>query len=107
MPYKFVLNEWERHYKQKLDAKTINTIDQKQNSINEIAEKINLVLKSIVSGKGSNERFFELEMKLKYLNARLIDIANTNPVNLKSQLVSDQSQKNAIAFDWNTVNKLL
>lgn len=25
MPYKFVLNEWERHYKQKLDAKTINT----------------------------------------------------------------------------------
>jgi len=92
---------------QMFEAKGINTEDLKLKEINKLHEKINVVIKSIANGRGSDQRFFELEMKLKFLNTQLINIANTNPITLKNQLVSEQTKNDNSAFDWNKINKLL
>lgn len=79
------------------------SIEHRQNEVEKIAEQIHTVTKSLLNGKGSDERGYELEMKLKYLNARLVDIANTEPT-VKSHLVITETKK---AFDWSKANKLL
>jgi HK97 family phage prohead protease len=71
-----------------------------------IAKEIEGVIKGLTNGKGTDERLFELEMKLKFLNAKLLTLAKTEPQNVK-HLELGEPVKVIEAFDWNTViNKL-
>lgn len=86
-----------------------NTIDvvknagDKQNAIVKIADQINLVSKALKNGSGTDQRLYELEMKLKFLNARLVDIANIDPLIIKQSTVIEKPN----TFDWSKANKLL
>jgi hypothetical protein len=66
------------------------TIQEKQTIQKSLTDQMNIIVKAITSGKGTDERLYDLEMKLKYLNARLIDVANTDPFN-KEQLAVKQT----------------
>ena len=79
------------------------SLDEKISMMDRLTNEINVIVKSLVNGKGSDERLHELEMKLKFLNAQLIEVANTNPV-VKDQFAVESKSN---AFDWNKVNNLL
>ena len=67
-----------------------------------IAKEIEGVIKGLTNGKGTDERLFELEMKLKFLNAKLLTLAKSEPQNVK-HLELSEPVKVVNAFDWNTV----
>jgi hypothetical protein len=73
------------------------TVQEKQTIQKSLCDQMNIIVKAITSGKGTDERLYDLEMKLKYLNARLIDVANTDPFN-KEQLAVKQTVKQT--FNW-------
>ena len=73
--------------------------------IKDITKQLDVVTKALINGRGTDERLFDLEMKLKYLNSRLIDLAITPVVNAKTtdvQLINNEQN-----FDWQKVDKLL
>jgi len=82
-----------------------NVVDvAKSEGVESIAQKIhdeiNIIGKSLSSGKGTDERLHSLEMKLKFLNARFFDLVKTEPFN-KNALKSESVEKSP--FDWNKV----
>tara|TARA_R110000772_G_scaffold9622_6_gene31543 strand:+ start:2153 stop:2908 length:756 start_codon:yes stop_codon:yes gene_type:complete len=81
----------------------VKSADDKLNVIMKIADQIDLVGKALKNGTGSDERLYELEMKLKYLNARLVDIANIEPFDIKHSTVVETQN----TFDWSKVSKLI
>jgi len=44
-----------------------------------ISNEIDLLIKGLANGKGSDERLFEMEMKLKYLNSQMLILAKSEP----------------------------
>jgi len=68
-------------------------------------EEIQAVCKSIINGKGTDERQYNLEMRLKYLNARMMDLALLTEPTVKSHSAETREQIGEIkgAFDWNKV----
>lgn len=66
----------------------------------ELSKQIDLVTAAIVNGKGSDDRLYELEMRLKFLNARMLDLASTEPI-IKGHSAAIKSTTEA--FDWNKV----
>lgn len=77
-------------------AKSEEKIDQALKIHNEI----NLIGKALSSGNGSDERLYQLEMKLKYLNARMFELAKMEPFDAKHSVIEPIEQPK---FDWNTV----
>jgi hypothetical protein len=76
----------------------------KEGMIDRIAEEINQITKSICNGKGTDERLFGLEMKLKFLNGRMVELAKINPQ--QKQLMIDKPSE-IQPFNWGEiVNKL-
>ena len=84
----------------------IGKSENKIQLVEKYAKEIEIVTKALINGKGTDERLYNLEMKLKYLNSRLVDLAmmptvtspkaeNIEQVNVKSQ------------FNWGELNKLL
>lgn len=84
-----------------------NTIDvfkteqEKKDLQKSLCDQMNVVVKAITNGKGTDERLYDLEMKLKYLNARLIDVANTKP--FEKHLVVKETTP-LITFNWGELN---
>lgn len=79
----------------------------KPDLMKDLTKQISVVTKALINGRGTDERLFDLEMKLKYLNSRLIDLAITESTN-KSTIVEDvQRIDNEQKFDWCKLNKLL
>lgn len=72
------------------------------NFFEKITKDINLCIKALTSGKGSDERLFEIEMKLSYLNSQLILLAQTQPTDIKSHLVTVEPEV-VKSFDWASV----
>lgn len=69
-------------------------------------EEINMIAKSLHSGQGSDERLYNLEMRLKFLNARFLELAKSEPF-VKSEHSQTAEPIQKPIFDWNTViNKL-
>lgn len=68
-------------------------------------DEINLVAKALANGKGTDDRLYQLEMRLKFLNARMLDLAITEPNNAKAIHSADTTLIGDIrgAFDWNKV----
>jgi hypothetical protein len=44
-----------------------------------ISNDIDLLIKGLANGKGSDERLYEMEMKLKYLNSQMLILAKSEP----------------------------
>lgn len=44
-----------------------------------ISNEIDILIKGLANGKGSDERLFEMEMKLKYLNSQMLILAKSEP----------------------------
>jgi HK97 family phage prohead protease len=68
-----------------------------------ISSDIDLVAKAIVNGKGTDERLYELEMKLKYLNNQLLLLAQTEPLDVKHSIIVEPTLVTESSFDWNKV----
>jgi HK97 family phage prohead protease len=77
---------------------------KKEDTLDKISEEMGIVVKSLINGKGSDERLFELEMKLKFLNSRLVELARTEPF-VKEHPAAELEVKSE--FDWNKVGELL
>jgi HK97 family phage prohead protease len=71
----------------------------KQEIINGIADEMDIVIKAIANGKGTDERLFSLEMKHKFLLSQLSEIANNNTINVK-EVIAQPIEK---SFDWSKV----
>jgi HK97 family phage prohead protease len=76
----------------------------RQNIVQKLSKEIDTITKAIINGRGTNERQYDLEMKLKFLNARLVDLAQS-PItpNVKEETRIDTGQ----SFDWNTLGTLI
>jgi HK97 family phage prohead protease len=68
-------------------------------------DEINLIGKALASGNGTDERLYSLEMKLKFLNARLFELAKSEPFVKEHSPIIEPIE--SPTFNWNTViNKL-
>jgi HK97 family phage prohead protease len=78
--------------------------NEKNDIIEKISDEISTITKAICNGKGTDERLYELEMKLKFLNGRLIELAKHNPQQ-KQLLITEPTNNQKI--NWSKiVNKL-
>ena len=75
---------------------------KKEEIIDRLATEIDIVTKSIINGKGTDKRLYNHEMKLKFLNSRLIELAKIEPFD-KHSIKSKPTQNTG--FDWNKVAK--
>lgn len=79
--------------------------ENKVNIVEKLAKEIDIVTKALINGRGTDQRLYNLEMKLKYLNSRLIDL-----VIIKSDLprVAEIQQINTEKeFNWDQLANLL
>jgi hypothetical protein len=74
---------------------------EKKDHIEKITNDLNLCIRAITNGKGTDERLHELEMKIKYLISQLILLATNDPVNDQSN--ETKSKEIIKPFDWNAV----
>lgn len=89
------------------DVLSVSKGAKKEDIIKDISKQIDVVTKAIINGRGTDERLYDLEMKLKYLNSRLIDLAITD-YNIKSSDIVDVQQIDIEqSFNWSKVNTLL
>jgi HK97 family phage prohead protease len=69
--------------------------------VQKISNEIDTLVKSLVTGKGTDERLFDIEMRIKFLNSQLVSLAEHNPTDVKGQLV--ESKTETPQFDWSDV----
>jgi hypothetical protein len=60
-------------------------------------------VKALSNGKGSDERLYEIEMKIKYLNSQLVLLALSEPMVKNYSVISEPMKKDVNLFDWNKV----
>lgn len=80
--------------------------ENKVDVIGNISNEIDLIMKSIINGKGTDERLYSLEMKHKFLMAQLQEFAITNNHNPKEIIKPDpiiKVEQSGKSFDWNKV----
>jgi len=70
-----------------------------------LSKEIDVITKALINGRGTDERLYNLEMKLKYLNSRLVDLATINFVSPKTEAVKQVN--NEQSFNWAELNQLL
>lgn len=74
--------------------------ENKINYVEKISVEIDTLIKALSNGKGSDERLFEMEMKLKYLNGQLVTLAKSEPQIVKH---SPESKPEITPFNWSQV----
>lgn len=72
-------------------------------TLDELGLQIDTVLKAISNGQGSDDRLYNLEMKLKYLNAQLLTLAKAEPFDKHS--VKSEPNNQPLPFNWGAVAK--
>jgi hypothetical protein len=77
--------------------------EERMSYANKISNDIDVVAKAIVNGKGTDDRLYELEMKLKYLNNQLLLLAQTEPLDIKHSISVEPTIIMENSFDWNKV----
>lgn len=77
---------------------------EKIDAVQKISKEIDTLVKALINGKGTDERFYEIEMRIKFLNAQLSSLVTTEPIQ-KDHSVQDQpiQQKEHNDFDWSAV----
>jgi HK97 family phage prohead protease len=84
---------------------SIGKSENKEQVVEKLSKEIDVVTKALLNGRGTDERLYNLEMKLKYLNSRLIDLAITDTVISKTEEVQQINPKHS--FNWGELGKLL
>ena len=74
----------------------------KTDHIEKITNQLNICIKALSNGGGTDERLHEIEMKVKYLNSQLVLLATNEPVIDHSVIVKSEPEI-VKAFDWNSV----
>lgn len=76
--------------------------EDRKNYFENVSNEIDLLIKALANGKGTDDRLYNIEMKLKFLNGQLLTLASAEPLNVKH---SEASKPIDIVkpFDWNTV----
>jgi len=83
----------------------IGKSENKVQLVEKLSKEIDIITKALINGRGTDERLYNLEMKLKYLNSRLIDLAMMqSAISSKAQAEQIDNKPN---FDWNKLNNLL
>lgn len=74
--------------------------DNSYESVRKLYNEIEIMSKSLSQGRGSDDRLYKIEMKLKYLNSRMFELATLEPTNTHSK---QEPQKTEVknSFDWN------
>lgn len=78
--------------------------EDKVDVIHDISSEMDLIFKSIINGKGSDERLYQLEMKHKFLLSQLQEIALKEKFNPKETIITQPEVKiPEVSFNWNQV----
>lgn len=67
-----------------------------------ISSEIDLLIKGLANGKGSDDRLYEMEMKLKYLNSQMLLLAKSEPF-IKEHSPIIEPIKTVEPFNWSAV----
>ncbi len=84
---------------------SIGKSENKNDLIKKLSKEIEIVTKALINGRGTDERLYNLEMKLKYLNARLIDLAIID--NQIPRVKAIQQINKKTSFNWVELENLL
>jgi len=84
---------------------SIGKSEDKIPALDKLTKEIGIVTKALINGRGTDERMYNLEMKLKYLNSRLVDLAITKTDILKPEAVQQINIEQG--FNWSKVDNLL
>jgi HK97 family phage prohead protease len=79
--------------------------EQRMDYASKISNEIDINVKSLLNGKGSDERLFEIEMKIKYLNSQLLLLTKNEPFDLKHSLENKPTETIVNSFNWEQVLK--
>lgn len=74
--------------------------ENKVDYVEKITGDIDVLIKALSNGKGTDERLFEIEMKLKYLNGQLVTLAKSEPQIIKH---SPEVKPEVETFNWSDV----
>lgn len=74
--------------------------ENKVDYVEKITGEIDVLIKALSNGKGTDERLFEIEMKLKYLNGQLVTLAKSEPQIIKH---SPEVKPVVEPFNWSDV----
>jgi len=78
----------------------------KENIAQRIHNEMNMIMKSIANGKGTDDRLFNLEMRMKFLSSQLVDLASIDPFDkqsIKGQSSNEEEVKES--FNWASVGE--
>ena len=67
-----------------------------------ISSEIDVLTKALATGKGTDERLYEIEMKLKYLNGQMLLLCKREP-DVKIHSLDVKPTEASESFDWNIV----
>ena len=83
-----------------------NVVDVKGQDKKDLAEKlyneITIIQKAVIGGKGTDNRLYELEMKLKYLTTQLTLLVTSDPGNQSIKQAKEREQV-ITPFNWGKV----
>lgn len=80
----------------------VNKSEQKNDYINKLTNEIDLTIKALTRGGGTDERLHGLEMKLKYLTGQMALLAEIEPFDKKHSKETEPTILEP-TFDWNKV----
>tara|TARA_R100000773_G_C4209902_1_gene109742 strand:+ start:265 stop:1317 length:1053 start_codon:yes stop_codon:yes gene_type:complete len=80
-----------------VDVKGQDRTDQ----VEKIQQEMDLCIRALAKGKGTDERLQSMEMKVKYLSAQLVLLASKDPAPSQSEEIKSANEPKA--FDWNSV----
>lgn len=85
---------------------SITKAEEKTELVTKLTGEMDLIIKALSRGQGTDDRLHGLEMKLKYLTGRLALLANVEPFDVK-HLNENKPTKDETLFNWETViNKI-
>lgn len=76
--------------------------EERKTYVEKLSSNIDTVTNAIIRGKGTDDRLYELEMKLKYLNSQLLDLVKLEPFDVKHSISTEPPIVDN-SFDWNKV----
>jgi HK97 family phage prohead protease len=85
---------------------SVTKTEEKTELVTKITGEMDLIIKALSRGQGTDERLHSLEMNLKYLTGRLALLANVEPFNVK-HLNENKPTTDETLFNWETVIKNL
>ena len=76
--------------------------EDKIETAHKISQEIEILTKALATGKGTDERLYEIEMKLKYLNGQMLLLCKREP-DVKIHSLEVKPTEASESFDWNIV----